>query len=90
MLRRRSLELLASVHLAQDGESEQAGLLADDWDRASDFDTTGLNSNCTGGIRSRGSMATAGDQITHQLASVPRLYPEISGAHTTGDSHISY
>jgi hypothetical protein len=30
------------------------------WDRASDFESTGLNSNCTGGIRSRGSMADDG------------------------------
>jgi len=33
---------------------------------------------------------TAGDKITHQLASVPRLYPEISRAQTAGESQISY
>src|SRR5258708_29669851 len=44
----------------------------------------------TGGIRSRGRWQTAGDQITHQLASVPRLYPEISRAQTAGESQISY
>jgi hypothetical protein len=32
------------------------------------FRSTGLDSNCTGGIRSRGRWQTAGDQITHQLA----------------------
>ena len=32
----------------------------------------------------------AGDQITHQLASVPGLYPEIFRAQTVGGSQISY
>lgn len=38
-------------------------------------------------FRSRGSMADSRRSITHQLASVPRLYPEISGAQKAGQSH---
>jgi hypothetical protein len=36
-----------------------------------------------------GRWQTAGDQITHQSASGPRLYPEISGAQMAGDG-LSY
>jgi hypothetical protein len=37
-----------------------------------------------GGIRSRGPRADG------KCSSVPRLYPEISGAHPAGDNRISY
>ena len=45
---------------SQAREPERAGPLPTKWDRASDFESTGLSSNCTGGIRSRGSMADSG------------------------------
>jgi hypothetical protein len=52
-------------------------------DRASDFESTGFNSNWTGRIRSRGQWQTAGDQITSQR---PRDFRGTDGGE---DSQVS-
>lgn len=86
--RAQQAQLVGYLAIAGAGNRAGRALTRRRCDRASDFESTGLN--CAGRIRSCGSMADSGRSNQASGASVPRLYPEFYGVQRAGDCQISY